>query len=242
MLNIEVTEQALKITQRQLATDSLVGNNKNMYSCQFTFDNTWDGFTKTAVFQNKKLDKFNRPNVFYDFATLDESNQCTIPLTVLKDQSILYIGVCGVKQEQNYATVFSQGILVRQGACPDNEQSNVPENFFFEVLEIMEETKQIANERGIPNGGSTGQVLTKISSTNYDTEWRNISGTAGTTFVHSQDTPSSTWAIAHNLNKYPSVTVVDSAGTVVVGQVIYADSNNLSVQFSSGFSGKAYLN
>jgi hypothetical protein len=70
--------------------------------------------------------------------------------------------------------------------------------------------------------------------------------TAGTpgdaSFVFSQATPAATWTIAHGLGKFPSVTVVDSAGSVVVGDVNYADANNLTVGFSGGFSGKAYLN
>lgn len=242
MLNVEVNEQSLKITQRQVATGELVGDNQNMYLCQFVFDDSWNDFTKTAVFQSKKIDKFNQPNLFYDFALLNETNQCIIPATVLRDQSILYIGVCGVKGEQNYATVFSQGVLVRQGACPDNTESNVPENFFLEVLEALEETRQIAIQRWMPEGGATGQVLTKISESNFDAEWRNVSGTAGTTFIYAQSTPSSTWEIQHNLNKFPSVTIIDSAGTVVIGQVSYIDNDNILVEFSSGFSGKAYLN
>ena len=46
----------------------------------------------------------------------------------------------------------------------------------------------------------------------------------------------------HNLNKYPSITVVDSAGSCVVGEVDYKDMNTLTVTFSGAFSGKAFLN
>ena len=35
------------------------------------------------------------------------------------------------------------------------------------------------------------------------------------TFIYEQCTSSDTWVIIHNLNRYPSVTVVDSAGTVL---------------------------
>ena len=61
-------------------------------------------------------------------------------------------------------------------------------------------------------------------------------------YVHIQGVASEIWSINHNLNRPPSVTVVDSAGQVVLGNVIYIDNNNISVQFSAGFSGKAYLN
>lgn len=63
------------------------------------------------------------------------------------------------------------------------------------------------------------------------------------TFVYNQtDTASDTWIIEHNLDKYPSVTVVDSAGTVVEGDIKYDSLNRVTITFSGGFKGKATLN
>lgn len=59
--------------------------------------------------------------------------------------------------------------------------------------------------------------------------------------IYIQEAASSTWTISHNLGGYPSVTVVDSAGTVVVGEVTYNSSSSVTVAFQSAFSGKAYL-
>jgi hypothetical protein len=67
-------------------------------------------------------------------------------------------------------------------------------------------------------------------------------GAGGSAYIHTQSAPASTWTIAHNLNRYPSVTVVDSANSVVIGNVTYLDTNNLVVTFSAPFSGYAYLN
>jgi len=61
-------------------------------------------------------------------------------------------------------------------------------------------------------------------------------------FVYTQNIPSSTWTILHNLNKYPSVSVVDSANTVVEGGITYVDLNTLTISFSAQFTGTAYLN
>jgi hypothetical protein len=61
-------------------------------------------------------------------------------------------------------------------------------------------------------------------------------------FVFNQNSPATTWTITHNLGRRPSVTVVDSAGTVVIGEVTYTSDNALTIQFSAGFSGQAYLN
>lgn len=61
-------------------------------------------------------------------------------------------------------------------------------------------------------------------------------------FLFVQSIASDIWEIKHDLNKYPSVTVVDSANSVVIGDVAYIDENNVRLTFSGAFSGKAYLN
>jgi hypothetical protein len=62
------------------------------------------------------------------------------------------------------------------------------------------------------------------------------------TFEYTQVSPSVTWNIQHNLNKFPSITVIDTLDTVVVGEYTYIDNNNVTLTFSAGFAGKAYLN
>lgn len=66
--------------------------------------------------------------------------------------------------------------------------------------------------------------------------------TLNPTFTFNQASASATWTVTHSLNRYPAVSIVDSAGTVVTGEVQYIDSNNVIVRFSSAFAGKAYLN
>ena len=60
-------------------------------------------------------------------------------------------------------------------------------------------------------------------------------------FTHNQSSASSSWSITHTLDGFPSVTVVDSAGTVVVGTVSYNSTSSVTVSFESAFAGKAYL-
>lgn len=62
------------------------------------------------------------------------------------------------------------------------------------------------------------------------------------TYVFEQATPESTWIIEHELERYPSVTIVDSADNVVVGYQIYNNNNQITLEFSAPFAGKAYLN
>ena len=61
-------------------------------------------------------------------------------------------------------------------------------------------------------------------------------------YAHDQSAASASWSITHNLGKYPSVTVTDSAGDEVEGEVRYNGVNSVTVTFSAPFSGKAYLN
>ena len=63
-----------------------------------------------------------------------------------------------------------------------------------------------------------------------------------TNYVYTQSTSSNTWAIAHNLGKYPSVTVIDSTGAEVFGNIEYVDTNNVTLSFNIAITGKAYLN
>ena len=67
------------------------------------------------------------------------------------------------------------------------------------------------------------------------------------TYTHNQSSTSNTWVVNHNLNRFPSVTVVDSADTIVQGTVVYNSNKQLTITFFSGssalaFQGKAYLN
>jgi len=62
------------------------------------------------------------------------------------------------------------------------------------------------------------------------------------TFVYTQAGAEAEWSITHNLNRYPSVTLVLSSEDVVIGDVTYDSSNQLTVTLSGANSGKAYLN
>lgn len=62
------------------------------------------------------------------------------------------------------------------------------------------------------------------------------------TYRHIQSQPAAIWTIAHGLGKRPSVTVTDSSGRVVVGDVRYIDVATVQVSFSAEFAGEALCN
>ena len=67
-------------------------------------------------------------------------------------------------------------------------------------------------------------------------------GSSHDTYVHNQNVPASYWNIVHNLASYPSVSVIDSAGNLVIGELNYVSNNRLTITFSGSFSGQAFLN
>lgn len=100
--------------------------------------------------------------------------------------------------------------------------SNVPNNVI-----VNEDTPNTV----IVNQDAPNQVVVRIG------------GAAGNTrrHIHTQASPSTTWTINHTLGGKPSVTVVDSADTMVVGEVTYNSNTQVTVAFTAAFSGYAYL-
>lgn len=61
------------------------------------------------------------------------------------------------------------------------------------------------------------------------------------TYMHNQISASTIWTVNHNLNKYPHVAIIDSAGSVVHGDVDHIDMDTLEIIFTTAFSGKANI-
>ena len=81
-----------------------------------------------------------------------------------------------------------------------------------------------------------------INDEDYFISLLSYAGTGDLSFTYVQGVASTTWNIEHNLGKFPSITVIDTANTVVTGEYTYDDINNVTLTFSAGFAGKAYLN
>ena len=60
-------------------------------------------------------------------------------------------------------------------------------------------------------------------------------------YIYYQNTPSDTWTISHNLTFHPNVTVVDSGGSIVEGEISYPNPATVLLTFAAAFSGNAYL-
>lgn len=98
---------------------------------------------------------------------------------------------------------------------------------------------------GPPNVLAIGTVTTGPASVTITgtapSQTLNFVLPSGGSFIHNQSVSSSTWVISHNLGFFPSVSVVDSGGSMVIGDVSYITVNQVSIAFSSSFGGKAYF-
>ena len=100
--------------------------------------------------------------------------------------------------------------------------SNVPNN----VIVNEDTANQVIVNQDAPN-----QVVVRLAANGGNTRRH----------VHSQTMASEVWTINHTLGGKPSVTVVDTADTMVIGEVTYISDAQIIVEFTSAFSGFAYL-
>lgn len=100
--------------------------------------------------------------------------------------------------------------------------SNIPNNVI-----VYEDTANLVTV----NQDAPNQVVVRLG----------LAGANTRRYIHTQGSPSTTWVINHTLGGKPSVTVVDSADTMVIGEVTYNSNSQVTVEFTAAFSGYAYL-
>ena len=98
------------------------------------------------------------------------------------------------------------------------------------------------NDIWIGSDGDNG-LITKNFSPDTLADYYLTTGVLGLgTYTFTQIIAATVWTINHNLDKFPSITVVDSSGNVIVGDQQYNNSNQITLTFNAPFSGTAYLN
>ncbi len=120
MAQIEILlEKQLLTIQNQ---DIIASGDVNYDTCAFSFDSTWDGFVKTAVFyQDKK-------NVQY--VVLGSDDTCTIPAVAMAKEGNMYIGVFGVSGSKVMTSTVGR-LYIRQGAISGDAVSTEPSDDIF---------------------------------------------------------------------------------------------------------------
>lgn len=125
------------LLEKQLLTiqnqDIIASGDINYDRCEFAFDESWKGFTKTGVFYQDKA------NVQY--AVLSNDDTCTIPSGAMAREGNLYIGVFGINGSQVMTSTVER-IYIRQGAISGDTVSTEPSDDVF--LAIIAQYQRIA--------------------------------------------------------------------------------------------------
>ncbi len=114
--------------------ETIVSNAVNTHYCYFEFDETWEEYKKKA--------EFKRGDILIEVLLKD--NKCAIPWEVLRTRGFLKIGVFGVCGDKRRPTLWSENILISEGASEGDEEREPSKTLFQQVVEIMSETKSIA--------------------------------------------------------------------------------------------------
>ena len=101
----------------------------------------------------------------------------------------------------------------------------------------------ILNDTPNTKAGSAHKIV-RVNGSENSLEYVGVDDiiTQDLNYTHIQDDPSDEWICEHNLNKYPSVSVLDSAKTEVEGHIKHISKNTTILKFSGSFSGIATFN
>ena len=96
----------------------------------------------------------------------------------------------------------------------------------------------------IPDPGKDGlsKVTVRSGQPLWDDGYEHGLRDGDKTFEFVQELPATEWVIEHNLEKYPSVSVVDPNKNIIYGDVTYLTTSLLKINFTALTSGIAYLN
>ena len=120
-----------------------------------------------------------------------------------------------------------------------SEQNNIDEFGHFKITGYTALGNNLYTLNLTNIGGNGNLDLNKY----YDFATFTISsGVGDKNFVFNQAVASATWTVQHNLDKFPSCTMVLGTGQQGYGDVTFIDENNLTITFASAESGKAYIN
>lgn len=65
---------------------------------------------------------------------------------------------------------------------------------------------------------------------------------AGSRYTHVQDSAASVWTVAHNLGRYPAITVLDHLGAEICPDVRHLDLTTARITHSVPLAGRAICN
>lgn len=128
-LQLELEKQLLILKNQEI----IASGDSNFDSCTFTFDESWKGFIKTAVFYQDKT------NVQY--VVLENDDTCMIPAAAMARAGRMYIGVFGIKDTAVLTSTLVT-VDIKEGAISGDTISTEPTDDVF--LAIIAQYQRIA--------------------------------------------------------------------------------------------------
>lgn len=180
---------------------------------------------------------FDRREVFIDARDIDENGSLTDRGRVkLSELQQIQSFECEV-DTKDYKAIWNLGDII---TTIDKKRGLRADNRISEIREVYENSGiKVEPTFGTPIPGLADKIK---QMTDTPTESGSLSGGGDKSYEFNQLSPKKIWNIPHGLNKRPSVTIVDSGGTEVKGDVKYDDNNNATISFTAAFAGIAYLN
>lgn len=233
-----ISDDKLQIEQ----TDTINSGSFKDYLIPVEFDETWNDLTIEAIIvEGSSSQGISRAVI---------NNEVYIDVSKKKRYTIGFIGYTvenNIKVHQKTTDLKILPIIKGAGEITPLNTEEIPtesewEIYLSQINKFITEGNEIINEANNLDLDIQGDTLIITKKDGTTKEVVVGEGEPDKNYIHRQDIASDEWNIIHNLEKYPSVTIVDSSENKVVGDVEYLSTNNLKVKFSSAFSGKAYLN
>lgn len=164
-MKLQVIGQMIAFAERE----TLVSGTVNKYRAEFEFDDSWDGYTKTAVFRADSFGHITSREV------LLAGDACQVPHECLIAGALLRVGVYGISGDITTPTIYTQEpIGIARGAEPAESTQDPTPGVYQQIINIIEagaitgpagpqgpQGEQGPAGVGVPSGGTAGQVLSK---------------------------------------------------------------------------------
>lgn len=189
-MKLQVIGQMIAFTERE----TLVSGTVNKYRAEFEFDDSWDGYTKTAVFRADSFGHITSREV------LLAGDACQVPHECLIAGGLLRVGVYGISGDITTPTIYTQEpIGVARGAEPAESTQDPTPGVYQQIINMIEggsfagppgpqgpQGEQGPAGVGVPSGGTAGQVLSK---TEDGTAWTDPPSVGVTSWNDLRDKP-----------------------------------------------------
>ena len=227
-MKLQVIGQMIAFTERE----TLVSGTVNKYRAEFVFDDSWEGYTKTAVFRADSFGSITSREV------LLAGDACQVPHECLIAGALLRVGVYGISGDITTPTIYTQEpIGIARGAEPAESTQDPTPGVYQQIINIIEAgaitgpagpqgPKGDTGEPGPqgPKGDTAGQVLSK---TEDGTAWTDPPS-GGVQPDWNQNDPTAADYIK-NRTHYDEQTVIewdgDTTGLVGANGVLYKVSD-----------------